>query len=287
MIEVESGDVMAMRDEAFGDVLNEINAKSKQARLSVLLGWGLGCLGLLISAVTPYKDFWLCGLALPGWMFGGWLDSYHRTTVLYYELDENFEGRYKTIITHFDKLCECAAKWHIEAGGVVTDLTTWKRNAGATHLVRKKPTILAYKSPSVITSNITPPALHVGRQIMYFLPDVVLLQDGNQMGAISYSELLIRWQDSNFIEEGPVPRDATIIRHTWQHPNKSGGPDRRFKSNRQIPVCRYEVMHLTSSNGVNELVEFSKTGLASGFADAIRALAKNAPIVRHQGQIGA
>ncbi|HTM80765.1 DUF4236 domain-containing protein [Asticcacaulis sp.] len=275
MIEVESADVMGMRDESFSDLLDEINKKSGQAKLSTLLGWGIGLLGFLISAMTPYVDFWLCLFALPGWGFGKWMDSYRRTTVLFYEIDEDFERRYQAITSNFDKLCECAGKWHMEAGGAVTDLTTWKRNAGASHLVQKKPTILAYKLPPIITSNVTPPAFHVGRQIMYFLPDVVLMQDGVKMGAISYSDLHIRWQDSNFIEEGPVPRDAVVIGHTWKHPNKSGGPDRRFRDNHQIPICRYEVMHFTSSSGVNELVEFSRTGVTAGFSTAIGNMLKN------------
>jgi len=39
--------------------------------------------------------------------------------------------------------------------GAVRDLTTWKRNAGATHLIRKKPTALNYKLPREMKSNLT------------------------------------------------------------------------------------------------------------------------------------
>lgn len=282
MVEVESADVMEMRDETFGDLLDEINTKNQQAKLSSLLGWGTAIFCVAISALTQSVDFWLFGLAIPAWAFGKWIDSYRRTTVLFYEMDPTFEHLYQSLISCFDTFCECAGKWHVEAGGVVRDVTTWKRNAGATHIVRKKPTTLTYKTPPAVTSNVTPPALHVGRQIMYFLPDVILMQDGERMGAISYSDLSIRWQDSNFIEEGLVPRDAEIISYTWKHPNKSGGPDRRFKDNRQIPVCRYEVMHLTSPTGVNELVEFSRTGVVKDFAAAVSSMLKNTAAVGYK-----
>jgi hypothetical protein len=81
------------------------------------------------------------------------------------------------------------------------------------------------------------------------------------------------WQDSRFIETEAVPSDASIVGQTWQHPNKSGGPDRRFKDNRQIPICLYETMHVTSGSGLNELVEFSRTGVVAGFEQGRRMLA--------------
>ena len=51
--------------------------------------------------------------------------------------------------------------------------------------------------------------------------------------------------------------------------NKGGGPDRRFRDNRQLPVCLYDAMHLSSSSGVNELMEFSRTGLVQLFSAAL------------------
>lgn len=50
------------------------------------------------------------------------------------------------------------------------------------------------------------------------------------------------------------------------------GPDRRFKDNYQIPICLYETIHLTSRNGLNELLQVSRTGVALPFVNAIRSL---------------
>jgi hypothetical protein len=278
MIEVDSGDVMAMRDEAFGELLDEINAKRRQPSMAGILGWSVGALAVLGMMMSPPVGATLALLILPAWLLGRWLDSYRRTTVLFYDLAPEAYSAYEDTVRSFDIMIGCAGKWHVEAGGAVKDLTTWKRNAGATHIVRKKPNKLGYKLPTGISANITPPALHVGKQVIYFLPDVALVEHGRRLGAVGYSELAIVWQDSNFIEEGPVPRDAQIIGQTWKHPNKSGGPDRRFKDNRQIPVCRYEVIHFTSPSGLNELVEFSRTGVAARFASALKALPINAAL---------
>ncbi|MFK0334836.1 SH3 domain-containing protein [Rhizobium sp. NPDC090275] len=274
MVDIESGDVMLMRDESFTELLDEINAKSQQARLAVVLCWVGIVAGTIAGLVTSGAGIVVGAIALPLWAVGAWFDSYRRSSVLFYDLEGDAETAYTKLAQGFDAMRSCAGKWHVEAGGTITNLTAWKRNAGASHLVEKKSTTLAYSLPSVIKSNLTPPALNVGKQVMYFFPDVVLMQEGSRIGAITYRDLEIRWQDSRFIEDGPVPSDARIVDHTWKHPNKSGGPDRRFKDNKQIPICLYEVIHFRSDSGVNELLEFSRTGNAAVFGAACELLAR-------------
>lgn len=273
MIEIDSGDVMQMRDSSFSELLDEINSKSRQPRMSVTLSLTALVIGGIAGLATGGPGLLLCAVAIPAGAIGSWLDSYRRSTVLYYDLEGDAETAYTRLTAGYDGLNGCAAKWHIEAGGAVQSLTAWKRNAGASHLVNRKTTTLAYALPAVIKSNVTPPALHVGRQVMFFMPDIVLVQDGSRVGAVSYVDLNLRWQDSRFIETEGVPSDARIVDHTWKHPNKSGGPDRRFNDNRQIPICLYETMHLTSNSGVNELVEFSRTGVVGAFVEGCRMLA--------------
>jgi hypothetical protein len=273
MIEIDSGDVMHMRDTSFSELLDEINSKATQIRMSVALSLTTLIIGAVLGLATGGPGLIICALALPAGAIGYWLDSYRRTTVLYYELDADAEAAYRRMTQGYDGLNRCAAKWHIEAGGTIKSLTVRKRNAGASHLINRKSTKLAYALPAVIKSNVTPPALHVGKQVMFFMPDIVLVQDGSRVGAISYADLNLRWHDSRFIEPERVPSDAKIVDWTWQHPNKNGGPDKRFKDNRQIPVCLYEAMHLTSYNGLNELIQFSMSGVVAAFKDGCTILA--------------
>ncbi|WP_454817158.1 SH3 domain-containing protein [Labrys neptuniae] len=274
MIEVESGDVMQMRDESFGEMLDEINAKVAQIRMSVALCWTMIGIGLVAGFVSGGPGLVLAALALPAWAIGRWFDSYRRSVVLYYDLEGDAEAAYNRLAEGFDGLSRCVGKWHIEAGGVIQSLTAWKRNAGASHLVQRKATTLTHSLPLVIKSNVSAPAIGVGKQTMFFMPDVVFIQDGNKVGAVSYADLRLRWQNSRFIETERVPSDAQVVDHTWKHPNKNGGPDRRFKDNRQIPICLYETLHFQSDSGVNEIVEFSQTGKAADFADGCLKLAR-------------
>jgi hypothetical protein len=105
----------------------------------------------------------------------------------------------------------------------------------------------------------------------------VLIADGNRFGAISYPDLRINYQPSRFIEDGRVPSDAQVVDYTWQYANRKGGPDRRFNNNRQLPVCLYDSLHLSSPSGLNELFEFSRTGVTGGLAAAVDDMRNTAP----------
>jgi len=272
LTQIDSANVLAMQDEAFSELLSEINEKAGRSRLSVVLASIFGIGGCLSSFALGALGLWLVALALPAWLIGKWLDSYKRRAVLFYEFDADHQGAYTKLTTAFDELSSCAGKWHVQASGAIHDMTTRKRNAGATRLVSKVATSLDYRLPEVVTSNVTPPALRVGLQTLYFLPDVVLVGDGKAFGSVAYADLRVLCQASRFIEDGRVPSDAQVVDHTWRYPNKSGGRDRRFNNNKQIPVCLYHSLSLSSPGGLNEQLEFSRVGPAESFALALHEM---------------
>jgi hypothetical protein len=117
----------------------------------------------------------------------------------------------------------------------------------------------------------------VGRQILYFFPDRILVFGPNGVGAVGYRDLNVTIYPQRFIEDGGVPADAQVVDYTWQYVNKTGGPDRRFKNNRQLPVCLYEELHFTSASGLNEVIQLSRQGPGNDLAKALRALAATLP----------
>lgn len=274
MVRVSSGDVMEMEDARFADILAELNTKQNSTSMRVVLGWSGAAVALFATLAGGGAGF-VVGLIVLGigFVLGGWLDSYRRTSILMYDLEDETRDAYEAVTSAFDAMAACVGKWHIDAGGAVRDMHTWKRNAGAEHIVDKRPTVFDYSLPRVVTSNITPPAIKSGKETLYFLPDFLLVVESNKVGAVAYDSLSIRAQDSSFVEEGTVPRDTEILWYTWKHPNKSGGPDRRFANNYQIPVCKYESIYLTSANGLNELLQVSRSGVTEPFAQALTLLA--------------
>ncbi|PZU45501.1 MAG: hypothetical protein DI568_13465 [Sphingomonas sp.] len=273
MRRISSIDVLEMHEERFSALLGELNEKQNVMALKWLLPIAGLVLGHLASSFIGNIAY-VAGGGI-GFLLGVWLDSFRRCAVLFYELEDEAQRAYITLTEAFDRLAACAGKWRIDAGGQIVDIHTWKRNAGATQLVDRRSTSLTYALPRVLKSNITPPSINVGKETIYLLPDVALVVENQKVGAVAYDALKLRWQNSYFIEDGVVPHDAIVARHTWKHPRKDGGPDLRFSDNRQLPVCRYEALHLSSSNGLNELLEFSRTGHSKELADAIARLVQS------------
>jgi len=280
MVEVKSDDVAAMRDAKVADLVDDLNKKQAQISYAVIALVFSVIVGVIFFALfdsesspasVAIKAIALVA-ALPAWAIGDWFDSYKRTSVLFYNLEGAAEAAYRQFTESFDSLAACHGKWHVPSGAAVRDLVTWKRNAGASHLINRKTASLAYQLPKVLRSNITPPAIALGSRTFYFLPELMLVKHEGRFGAVGYDDLQIRSQTSRFIENGAPPADAAVVDHTWKHPNKNGGPDRRFRGNRQLPVCLYEVMHLSSESGVNEMMEFSRIGVVQPFSTALHEL---------------
>ena len=276
MVDVQSGDVGAMRDATVAELVDDLNLKQARIRLSTLATCCVGLIGAFTvlqsssgGQPTPAAAGAAALATLLGWATGRWIDSYRRSSVLFYYLEEAADAAYRKVIEAFDALGACYGRWHIASGGAVQSLTTWKRNAGASHVVNRKAAHLVYILPKVLRSNVTPPAITLGKRTFYFFPEIMLIEHGGRFGAIGYDDVTITCQQSRFIETGKPPADAQIVDRTWRYPNKSGGPDRRFRDNRQLPVCLYDVMHLSSSSGMNELMEFSRTGLVLTFSRAL------------------
>jgi hypothetical protein len=270
--EIESGSVVEMVDSSSASLLEEINTKRKKVRLWPIVGaTSLFC--LLLSATMAPSSFpailvFIAGVGATTWAYIR--DQLSKSVVLFYTLEGSVEKAYQRLHGAFEMLLQSSRIWHIEAEGKVTD---WKRQAGADSVVSRKAISPHRRSAPYIKTNISVPAIPVGRQTMFFFPDRILVFDKDAVGAVGYKSIDIDVSQTRFIESEGVPRDAKVVDHTWKYVNKKGGPDKRFKDNTKLPIALYEDIHFTSASGVNELVELSRLGLASKFKEAIAELA--------------
>ena len=274
--EIESEGVSQIVDSSSRELLDEINRKRAKARLwpvvaiasVVILGWG---------ASSSFSTWLLALLAVTG-AVGTYIahtrDALEKTVVLFYDFDSEMESAYAQLHSAASQLSNCAASWHIEASGKVYDR---KYHAGASDLVRRKSTFIRKSEPPYVKTNIETIAIGVGRQTLHFFPDRVLVYDANGVGAVGYPELRVDVSATRFIESDSVPRDAEVVDRTWKYVNKSGGPDRRFKDNKELPICRYEEIALSSQTGLNEVLQLSRCGSGGEFAKAISLLGKKMP----------
>ena len=104
----------------------------------------------------------------------------------------------------------------------------WKRNAGAGTLVARRRVSVGWGTPLFIQTNARVGYLNVDAVRLYFFPDRLLVFDSRGISAVCYADLSLVDGTVQFVEEGGVPRDATVVRTTWRFVNKSSAPRSAF-----------------------------------------------------------
>lgn len=155
-----------------------------------------------------------------------------------YEFEDEDIGYYKDIIFAFNKIAQSKRIWSIISSECLFSDYQSKINAGAGKLVNRGVASSGIGKLPWVNTNITIPLIKTTGKSLYFVPDGILVYDSKGVAYVDYQNLKISCNTVQFIDEYP-PSDANIIYHTWQYANKDGGPDRRFKNNKEIPVCNY------------------------------------------------
>ncbi len=184
---------------------------------------------------------------------------------LYYEFDEETKKMYHSlkesliILSNNDKL------WRISSSVSVYNT---KYNAGAGNNVDRKNATITDKLPWFIKTNIDIYGIYMGTQKMFFTPDRIIIfkRYGKAFGC-KYNDMHINVENTEFIESLRVYSDSEVVSTTWQYANVDGGRDLRFSNNRQIPVCRYGILKLSSPNGINTQILYSNRFLGQSIAD--------------------
>jgi hypothetical protein len=201
-------------------------------------------------------------------------DTVAKTSVLLYELDAANENAFESLHEAFQTLVGCRKAWRIDAEAAVHN---GKYHAGASAVVRRKDARFGKGLPPMVKSNLEVPYVKSGSTSLYYMPDRVLVYSPAGVGAVSYKDLEVSGQSRQFIEDGAVPGDAEVVGHTWRYVNKNGGPDRRFKNNRQLPIALYEELAFRSTSGLNELYQLSKHSLTARVRTEIRRMSALLP----------
>ncbi|SCL15836.1 Protein of unknown function [Micromonospora nigra] len=247
------------------DLISQIQAA---ARRHLLWPWVAASLTLLALISAPYGLL----LLVPGLPGVWWLrqrDLARRSVVVFYQVDDVPALNYERLITSSSFVSRVQRVWHVEAEGALDTSYQRKVNAGAGALIRRSPAQLNLAGPPVLVTNIAVPSLHGKDRSVYFLPDRVIVRHGAQYAGFPYAAVNAHAQVQRFIESDTPPADAPRVGTTWQYTNKSGGPDRRFKNNRQLPVMLYGRLTITSSEGLLIVWDFSRPDVAAELAEAL------------------
>ena len=174
------------------------------------------------------------------------------------DLSYTFEDEQADIVAErmapLHKIAKSEKKWYLTQTSKVVDK---KYSAGASNLVKRENCTTSTKLPFPFKTNADVMVFSLGSEKLLFLPDKLFVIQGTKIGALNYSDVTTAVEGYRFIEEEEVPRDASIVGHTWKYVNKQGGPDKRFNDNRQLPICLYGKMIVKSVSGLNTAIVFS------------------------------
>lgn len=203
-----------------------------------ILGFGFQILLLLAAAFLVLKIY----VCTKGPIF------------LEYSIEPDQQPIVNERMNHIIKIAECERVWRIIQTSKVIDK---KYASGANETVIRTACKSSTKAPFPFRANLQVASFKTGRETLLFLPDKLIIIQGSKIGALNYEDITSLSYTTRFIESEGVPRDSQVVGQTWKYVNKSGGPDRRFKDNRQLPICLYGTLELTSTKGLNTVIMYS------------------------------
>lgn len=170
-----------------------------------------------------------------------------------YEMDAETKANYENYCAAWGVVNESKGKWQQVISFAVTDR---KYQAGANKAVDLKPMTITHKLPSFMRTNVNAYCVNMHSEQLIILPDKLLIIRKSRIGAINYDDISIEYSKGNIIG-GTICRDSEIVGETWKYVNRNGGPDKRFKDNVRLKICRCGKITLSSASGLNVIIVLS------------------------------
>ncbi|MBL9145282.1 MAG: TerB N-terminal domain-containing protein [Verrucomicrobiaceae bacterium] len=266
---MQQAGVIELTDSSSQALLAELNERRKK----VMSGCALGCLGTLLMtvgfAIFPFNLILMVALAA-GW----WQTKKNATITLCYDLDPTAQAGWDALRASLLSLKQASRLWHVQAKANVRDS---RYHAGASELWDRGGASVSEQVPELVVTNVSPVCVQCGELALYFFPDRVFVYRSKDIGGISYASLKANASLTTFTDGDGAPTDAKVVGHTWQYVNRNGSPDRRFANNRQVPICEYELLELSSETGLRQSLKISRLGLAPSVVNALTIAARQMP----------
>lgn len=184
-----------------------------------------------------------------------------------YDFQDETENAYKEYVEVWKDLKKSKRVWQIYRTAKVVDR---KNMYGAKNAIERDKLKISFRLPWFLKSNINAPVLYFKKVTLILLPDKVLVINKFHAGAVNQKNVNMHFYNQGFVEGEVKPEDSELIQYQWLHPNKSGGPDKRFQNNRQLPVYRYSYVDITSPEGINEQVMVTNTKICNRLDDSYK-----------------
>ena len=191
------------------------------------------------------------------------------TISLDYDLSSEAAERFEALARAFGALAGCSRIWRIPLERQEAD---WKRNAGVSKTVERKQISLRRANPSLLKSNVEFLQVPLGKEMLYFTPDAILVIAGAKVAAFRFNDVEIVSGKLASLRIAPRRVIRKVVGETWRFINRNGGPDRRFNNNRKFPICLYGEIDFKSASGLNERIHCSRVDISEAFASTASAM---------------
>ncbi|MBZ3664015.1 DUF4236 domain-containing protein [Pseudomonas monteilii] len=249
--EHEVKSVLELQDSTSDALLQSMNEQISKRPVWPLAAAGLLALFVLLLwgsswPAAAYLVIFAALAAIAGWLF--WRDQLGRLTVLFYEPDQATSAL-------FDQLCtvlsEAANARKLRSIASTSRYADPKYSAGAGQGVQLGEARLVLGNAPGVVANVQVPILASKRTTLALYPDRILAFQENAVGSIDYVNFSAVSSGIRYVENNSLAADAAVVDKTWQYVNKKGGPDRRFKNNRELPVCAFSQLNLSTPDGLD------------------------------------
>ncbi|UMB71203.1 DUF4236 domain-containing protein [Mycobacterium paraterrae] len=250
------------------DLVEQLNS----AAACISWGWWAVGVTVVLGLLTMPAGLILWLLLAPGCVWLMLNDRARKTVILFYDVEDGHLAWSESLVQAWSWLTESQKLWRVVQSGNIATTYQFKTNSGASRLLDRVQASANTSGPKELSTNIAVPALTAGKAALYFLPDRLLVREGNHFGDLNYTHLSARAGNTRFIEDGAIPRDAVQVGQTWQYVNVKGGPDRRYKNNRVLPIMRYGTIDFISDQGLQWQLHVSRVEAASPISQAVSAM---------------
>lgn len=199
-----------------------------------------------------------------------------RAVPLFYELESDLHEIYDALLETGLRLGVSPGRYY-DSHEVATDpQSQYKGHGGASTLLDRSSLVVCAATPPAVSLNFEPLEFTGLKRSLFLLPDQALLRQGTSYAAIPYLGLQARVQVARFITD-KVPKGVSPVDSTWQYVNKKGGPDRRYKENREIPIIEVAEIDFLGPGGFEFHTAFTDFDAVDGFSAAFEAFKKALP----------
>ncbi len=179
------------------------------------------------------------------------------------ELSEKEKSSYEEFCQKFEILLTSDKVWRIDSSERTSQI-----KSSAKYSLARTATSVGVGIFNYIKSQYDVPIINDRTVQLYFYPKFLIAATSpSSFSVIPYSSVSLNGLRRRFNEEESLPADSKHLGYTWKYVNKSGGPDKRFADNKQLPVMEYGDLTIKYAANSSRF-QFSNSDALVAFADS-------------------